>query len=89
VSLNGLRDDGSIKADPGDEQNFYVKDNPFAFSPGQLSKLFNPISLAAFALWEDYVELRWACEQTSPSVDETTLDGTVKSLNTYEVNLLD
>lgn len=30
------------------EQDFHVENNPFAFSPGQLNKLQNPKSLAAF-----------------------------------------
>ena len=38
VGFHGLRDDEPLKADPGDERNFYVEGNPFAFSPGQLSK---------------------------------------------------
>lgn len=38
----------SLKADLGDEDSFQVDDNPFAFSPGQLSKLYNPKSITAF-----------------------------------------
>ncbi|RBR09634.1 uncharacterized protein FIESC28_09746 [Fusarium coffeatum] len=37
-----------LKADPGEEAQFNVENNPFAFSPGQLSKLINPKNLAAF-----------------------------------------
>ncbi|QPC76878.1 hypothetical protein HYE68_007630 [Fusarium pseudograminearum] len=37
-----------LKADPGEEAHFIVENNPFAFSPGQLSKLINPKNLAAF-----------------------------------------
>ncbi|WXC42995.1 hypothetical protein QX201_002769 [Fusarium graminearum] len=37
-----------LKADPGEEAQFIVENNPFAFSPGQLSKLINPKNLAAF-----------------------------------------
>ncbi|KAF4976802.1 hypothetical protein FZEAL_6583 [Fusarium zealandicum] len=37
-----------LKADPGEEHLFQVDNNPFAFSPGQLSKLLNPKNLAAF-----------------------------------------
>jgi Ca2+-transporting ATPase len=33
---------------PGEEQMYQIEDNPFAFSPGQLSKLINPKSLDAF-----------------------------------------
>ena len=43
-----LSDEDALKADPGTEADFEVADNCFAFSPGQLSKLLNPKSLAAF-----------------------------------------
>lgn len=43
-----LDDDNALNPDPGKEAEFDVKDNPFAFSPGQLSKLLNPKSFAAF-----------------------------------------
>lgn len=35
--------------DPGEEALFNIENNPFAFCPGQLAKLINPKSLAAFA----------------------------------------
>src|SRR5690242_1708794 len=38
----------ALLPDPGTEADFQVDNNPFAFSPGQLNKLFNPKSLAAF-----------------------------------------
>ncbi|UPL03919.1 hypothetical protein LCI18_014853 [Fusarium solani-melongenae] len=38
-----------LKADPGEEHLYNVDDNPFAFSPGHLSKLINPKNLSAFA----------------------------------------
>ena len=38
----------ALAPDVGTEENFKVVNNPFAFSPGQLSKLFDPKSLAAF-----------------------------------------
>jgi Ca2+-transporting ATPase len=38
----------ALLADPGTEADFQVDNNPFAFSPGQLNKLFNPKSLKAF-----------------------------------------
>ncbi|KAH7124983.1 hypothetical protein B0J13DRAFT_647057, partial [Dactylonectria estremocensis] len=37
-----------LRPNPGDELLFSVENNPFAFSPGQLGKLINPKSLAAF-----------------------------------------
>ncbi|KAF3040661.1 plasma membrane calcium [Didymella heteroderae] len=38
----------ALLPDPGTEADFNVDNNPFAFSPGQLNKLFNPKSLSAF-----------------------------------------
>ncbi|KAI0481986.1 calcium-translocating P-type ATPase [Xylariaceae sp. FL0804] len=38
----------ALRPDPGTESEFHVENNPFAFSPGQLGKLLNPKSLAAF-----------------------------------------
>ncbi|KAE8150327.1 hypothetical protein BDV25DRAFT_113401 [Aspergillus avenaceus] len=38
----------ALTADPQYERDFEINDNKFAFSPGQLNKLLNPKSLAAF-----------------------------------------
>ncbi|EFY87959.1 plasma membrane calcium-transporting ATPase 2 [Metarhizium acridum CQMa 102] len=38
----------ALRPDPGTEEHFCVENNPFAFSPGQLNKLLDPKSLAAF-----------------------------------------
>jgi P-type Ca2+ transporter type 2C len=38
----------ALTPDPGTEYMFDAKDNKFAYSPGQLSKMLNPKSLAAF-----------------------------------------
>ncbi|KAF3762054.1 hypothetical protein M406DRAFT_94760 [Cryphonectria parasitica EP155] len=43
-----MSDPNALKPDQGKEADFQVDDNPFAFSPGQMSKMFNPKSLAAF-----------------------------------------
>lgn len=40
--------DNALSPDPGSEADFEVEDNKFAFSPGQMNKLLNPKSLAAF-----------------------------------------
>lgn len=40
--------DEVLRPDPGTEASFQVRDNPFAFSPGQLNKLLNPKSLPVF-----------------------------------------
>ncbi|KAJ4301815.1 plasma membrane calcium [Kalmusia sp. IMI 367209] len=47
-TLDSYLHDDALKADPGSEKDFAVLDNKFAFSPGQLNKLLNPKSLAAF-----------------------------------------
>jgi Ca2+-transporting ATPase len=43
-----MSDEVALKPDAGTETDFEVESNPFAFSPGQLNKMFNPKSLAAF-----------------------------------------
>jgi Ca2+-transporting ATPase len=62
------------------EDMFVVKDNKFAFSPGQLSKLFNPKSYDAFYALGGLAGLEKGLRtnrDTGLSVDETTLDGAV------------
>ncbi|KAF4972420.1 hypothetical protein FSARC_987 [Fusarium sarcochroum] len=41
-------DETALKPDTGTEGDFEVENNPFAFAPGQLNKMFNPKSLSAF-----------------------------------------
>ncbi|KAL7928529.1 calcium P-type ATPase [Trichoderma chlorosporum] len=43
-----MQDEVALKPDVGTEDDFEVANNPFAFTPGQLNKMFNPKSLAAF-----------------------------------------
>ncbi|RGP77654.1 ca2+-transporting atpase [Fusarium longipes] len=43
-----INDETALKPDTGTEQDFEVENNPFAFTPGQLNKMFNPKSLPAF-----------------------------------------
>lgn len=43
-----MNDTAALEPDAGTEAHFDVEDNPFAFSPGQLTKMFNPKSLSAF-----------------------------------------
>ncbi|KAI0110666.1 plasma membrane calcium-transporting ATPase [Hypoxylon sp. NC0597] len=47
-SVLTLDPEAALRPDPGTEADFEVENNPFAFSPGQLNKLQNPKSLAAF-----------------------------------------
>ncbi|RFU24940.1 hypothetical protein B7463_g11403, partial [Scytalidium lignicola] len=80
-SLSSLGHDDPLKADPVEEHKFHVEDNPFASSPGQLSKLFNPKSLTAFwalgGLHGLVLGLRTDCS-SGLSLDEMALDGTVE-----------
>ncbi|KAJ4398583.1 plasma membrane calcium [Didymella pomorum] len=75
-----LNDKDALKPDPGTEADFEVENNKFAFSPGQLGKLYNPKSLGAFhALGGlDGLEKGLRTDRKAGlSVDEQQLDGTV------------
>ncbi|KAH7398221.1 calcium transporting P-type ATPase-like protein [Pyrenochaeta sp. MPI-SDFR-AT-0127] len=70
----------ALKPDPGTEADFEVENNKFAFSPGQLGKLYNPKSLGAFhALGGlDGIEKGLRTDRKAGlSIDEQHLDGTV------------
>jgi len=75
-----MNDPTALRPDQGKEDDFTVENNPFAFSPGQLGKMFDPKSLSAF--WKlgglDGIEkgLR-SNRHTGLSVDETSLAGSV------------
>ncbi|KYK55061.1 ATPase, P-type, calcium-transporting, PMCA-type [Drechmeria coniospora] len=43
-----MNDEKALTPDVGTEEDFEVDNNPFAFTPGQLNKMFNPKSLPAF-----------------------------------------
>ncbi|KAM0487017.1 hypothetical protein ACHAPX_000284 [Trichoderma viride] len=43
-----MSDETALRPDAGTEADFDIENNPFAFSPGQLNKMFNPKNLAAF-----------------------------------------
>ncbi|KAJ5578083.1 ATPase P-type K/Mg/Cd/Cu/Zn/Na/Ca/Na/H-transporter [Penicillium hispanicum] len=73
-------DDAALTPDPGRESEFDVQDNKFAFSPGQLNKLLNPKSFAAFRALGGLRGLERGLRtdvRSGLSMDETTLDGTV------------
>ncbi|RHZ74471.1 hypothetical protein CDV55_108505 [Aspergillus turcosus] len=70
----------ALTPDPRNEQDFRVENNKFAFSPGQLNKMLNPKSLAAFQALGGLrgLERGLRTDLTSGlSEDETLLDGTV------------
>ncbi|XXG95693.1 plasma membrane calcium [Hypoxylon texense] len=75
-----MKDENALKPDQGKEADFVVKDNPFAFSPGQLTKMFNPKSLSAFYQVGGLVGLEKGLRtnrNTGLSLDEKYLDGEV------------
>ncbi|PKY08148.1 calcium-translocating P-type ATPase(PMCA-type),putative [Aspergillus campestris IBT 28561] len=70
----------ALKPDPRNQQDFVVQDNRFAFSPGQLNKMQNPKSLAAFRALGGLNGLQRGLRTdltSGLSVDETHLDGTI------------
>ena len=87
---NLTNDDKALEPHPGTEADFEVENNKFAFSPGQLNKLINPKSLAAFhALGGlDGLEKGLRTNRSSGlSVDETLLDGTVSFDEAVRIDL--
>ena len=80
MSFNRLENDDPLRPDPGEEHFFHVEENPFAFSPGQLTKLLNPKSLPAFCALGGLQGLALGLRTDSSSglsLDETALDGSV------------
>ncbi|KAJ5137309.1 hypothetical protein N7526_003542 [Penicillium atrosanguineum] len=70
----------ALNPDPRDEADFQVNDNRFAFSPGQLNKMQNPKSLAAFHALGGLQGLERGLRtdlNAGLSVDEGRLEGTV------------
>ncbi|KAK6581273.1 hypothetical protein PZA11_005964 [Diplocarpon coronariae] len=72
--------DHALSPDPGSEADFEVQDNKFAFSPGQLNKLLNPKSLAAFTALGGVPGIERGLRtdiNAGLSIDEGALEGTV------------
>jgi Ca2+-transporting ATPase len=70
----------ALTPDPNTAEDFDVANNVFAFSPGQLNKLINPKSLAAFYALGGLAGLEKGLRtdrRAGLSVDEIDLDGTV------------
>ena len=70
----------ALRPDKGNEKDFDVEDNRFAFTPGQLNKLLNTKSLSAFralgGLWGLEKGLRTSIT-AGLSVDEAELEGSI------------
>ena len=75
-----MKDQNALKPDLGTEDTFKVDNNPFAFSPGQLGKMFDPKSLAAFYRLGGLAGLEKGLRtdrKAGLSVEEMSLDGSV------------
>lgn len=70
----------ALTPDPRNEADFEIEDNRFAFSPGQLNKMQNPKSLAAFHALGGLQGLEQGLRtdlNAGLSIDEARLNGTV------------
>ncbi|KAI0477499.1 hypothetical protein GGR56DRAFT_673872 [Xylariaceae sp. FL0804] len=75
-----MKDEAALTPDAGREPDFQIENNPFAFSPGQLTKMFNPKSLSAFYSLGGLAGLEKGLRSNRNAglgVDEKHLDGTV------------
>ncbi|KAK5030133.1 plasma membrane calcium [Exophiala sideris] len=75
-----MNDQDALTPDPGTEEDFEVEDNRFAFTPGQLNKMINPKSLAAFHALGGLAGLEKGLRtdrHSGLSVDEVALEGVV------------
>ncbi|KAK3402263.1 putative calcium P-type ATPase NCA-2 [Sordaria brevicollis] len=75
-----MNDPDALKPDQGREADFEVVDNPFAFTPGQLNKMFNPKSLSAFWKLGGLAGLEKGLRsdrKAGLSMDEVQVDGRV------------
>lgn len=83
-----IHDENALKPDPGQEEDFQVQNNPFAYSPGQLNKMINPKSLPAFYALGGLAGLEKGLrtnKQSGLSVDEVGLSGHVSFEEAVEV----
>ena len=75
-----MKDPDALKPDLGKEADFQVENNSFAFSTGQLNKMFDPKSLSAFYSMGGMAGLEKGLRtdrRAGLSADETGLDGVV------------
>lgn len=75
-----MNDETALKPDAGTEADFEVQNNPFAYAPGQLTKMFNPKSLPAFYQLGGLRGMERGLRsdrKAGLSNDETTLSGQV------------
>ncbi|KND88147.1 Calcium-transporting ATPase 2 [Tolypocladium ophioglossoides CBS 100239] len=75
-----MKDAKALMPDAGMDDDFEVENNPFAFTPGQLNKMFNPKSLPAFYHLGGMRGLERGLRsnrKSGLSTEETRLDGVV------------
>ncbi|KAK1590617.1 calcium-translocating P-type ATPase [Colletotrichum navitas] len=75
-----MNDEAALQPDKGSEGDFEVGNNPFAFTPGQLNKMFNPKSLAAYYALGGLTGIEKGLRtdrKAGLSLDEAHLDGQV------------
>ncbi|OTB03628.1 hypothetical protein M426DRAFT_173820 [Hypoxylon sp. CI-4A] len=75
-----INDENALKPDNGREADFEVDNNPFAYSPGQLTKMLNPKSLSAFYQLGGLAGMEKGLRtnrDTGLSLDEKHLDGRI------------
>ncbi|KAF2445419.1 hypothetical protein P171DRAFT_265413 [Karstenula rhodostoma CBS 690.94] len=88
----------TLSLDPSTEVDFEVENNPFAFTPGQLRKLYNPKSLGAFRALGGLEGLEKGLKSdrmSGLSLDEQRCDGCIsfeeneKKLDQYSSEFID
>ncbi|KAI3536111.1 calcium-translocating P-type ATPase [Colletotrichum costaricense] len=75
-----MNDDSALRPDKGSEGDFVAENNPFAFTPGQLNKMFNPKSLGAYYALGGLTGIAKGLRsdrKAGLSLDEVHLDGQV------------
>lgn len=80
TTVNVINDEDALKPDPGTEADFDMENNKFAFSPGQMSKLFNPKSFSAFHALGGLSGIEKGLRtnrHSGLSIDEKQLDGSI------------
>jgi Ca2+-transporting ATPase len=75
-----IPDSEALQPDKGTEEDFHRENNPFAFTPGQMGKMYNPKSLGAFHAIGGLQGLEKGLRtdrSSGLSVDENKLEGSV------------
>lgn len=75
-----IADAEALRPDKGTEAEFERENNPFAFTPGQMGKMYNPKSLGAFHAMGGLAGMEKGLRSdrhTGLSMDEKNIEGTV------------